>query len=297
MENRYFTESMLQTIARPQDWALVSSWCPPDLPALDDPRHACWMAEHSHTHAHREFLLTLDGGGGQQGYSDGVYTRRPGSIFFFDAFEAHDYFAPEWTPDEDQLWISLLPEHIVIWTYTIRNGAFDGHGGWRRVFTPEELGLREDALLLFKPGAKTTPPTLHRLHLSSFLGLILGAVAHAGYLDERQEETEGLQRRIVSAIRQHIEATAGNGVTLDSLAQLTGYSKFHFLRLFKQYTGLSIHAYIDQCRFQRVSEMQLAGHSQKEIAFALGFSCPAAFAHWLRRYWQKLPANITTGNR
>lgn len=283
MENRYFTESMLEVIARPEEWTLVSSWLSPDLPAVNDGRHLAWMAENSHAHPHRELLVTLHGGG-WQGYRGSVFPRHPGSVFFFDAFETHDFYTPAWDMEDDQLWISLLPQHIVFWTYAIRDGQVDVRRGWRRVFTPAELGVGEEALLLGKPGAVQAPPGLLRLHLSSFIGLLLGAVVHAGYLDERREGTESVQRRLVQAIQQHIEATAGVGVTLDSLAQLTGYSKFHFLRLFKQQTGLSIHAYIDQCRYQRVGAMQEEGRSQKEIAYALGFSCPAAFAHWMRRY-------------
>ena len=74
----------------------------------------------------------------------------------------------------------------------------------------------------------------------------------------------------------------GRGVTLDMLARISGYSKFHFLRLFQRCTGQTVHTYIDHCRRQRVEAMLQQGCAKKEIAAALGFSCPAAFSRWLK---------------
>jgi AraC-like DNA-binding protein len=287
MDNNLFSDSILQLMSQPDRWTMVSSWFTPDINHSAQPHHSAWMMDNSHSHPHREFLMTLDGGG-WQGFRGKVYPRHPGSIFFFDAFETHDFFAPVWTPDEDQLWISLLPQHIAICIYSFRDGKIDTRRECRHIFTSDELGLSESALLMLKPGTTTTSAGLIRLHLTSFIGLLLSAIIHTGYLvNINRDETEGLQRRTVQAIQHHIEATAGNGVSLDSLVQLTGYSKFHFMRLFKQHTGLSIHTYIDQCRHQRVLEMRDAGNSQKEISYSLGFSCPAAFCHWLHRYKKK----------
>ena len=286
MDNNYFSDAILQIFSKPDNWSIVSSWCKPDIPEEIQPKHAKWMRNNSHSHPHRELLMTLTGGG-WQGYEGRIYQRRPGSIFFFDAFETHDFYAPEWTPDEDQLWISLLPQHISVCMYSFTDGKIDSRRECRHVFTSDELGLNEKILLMLKPDIANASPGMTRLHLTSFIGLLIGAIVHCGYLNQRREETENLQLRTVQAIQHHIESTAGNGVTVDSLVQLTGYSKFHFHRLFKQYTGLSIHTYIDECRHLRVEEMRAAGKSQKEISYRLGFSCPAAFAHWSQRYLQK----------
>ncbi len=273
-------------MSQPEKWSVVSSWFPSESLPVVQPRHTAWMADNSHAHPHREFLMSLSSGG-WQGYCGKVYPRHPGSIFFFDSFEPHDFFAPAWTPDEDQLWISLLPQHIAICMFSFRNGKIDTRRECRRIFTTDELGINESALLMLKSGSVNASPGMLRLHLTSFIGILIGAIIHAGYIDQRREETEGLQHMTIQAIQHHIEATAGNGVTLDSLTQLTGYSKFHFMRIFKQQTGMSIHTYINQCRWQRVKEMQTAGSSQKEISYTLGFSCPAAYCHWIRQYKNK----------
>jgi AraC-like DNA-binding protein len=64
------------------------------------------------------------------------------------------------------------------------------------------------------------------------------------------------------------------------LAEMSGYSKFHFLRIFRTHTGMYLHDYINFCRLERVARMQKNGCYKKEIASALGFSSLSAFSRW-----------------
>ncbi|NLN59087.1 MAG: helix-turn-helix transcriptional regulator, partial [Gammaproteobacteria bacterium] len=88
---------------------------------------------------------------------------------------------------------------------------------------------------------------------------------------------------IIDAIKRHIETNLPQGTDLDTLAHISGYSKYHFSRLFKRISGEKITAFIDRCRLNRVAEMRQAGAMQKEIAAALGFASPTAFANWQRK--------------
>ena len=282
MENRYFNSDILAVMSEPARWSLINSAFPPDVAAEEQPRHAAWMATHSHAHANREILLTLSGGG-WQGFRGQVYPRRPGSVFFFNSFESHDLYVPPWTTDEVQLWISLLPVHIVMWTYVIQAGGFSTQQQWRQVFPRRQIGAT-DLTLFADASSPSLPPALCRLHLQSFLGICLCAAIHASFDAGRPQEKGSHQQQIITAIQHHIEETAGRGVTIAHLEHLTGYSKYHLLRLFKSYTGRSVHTYIDECRLRRTHELQSGGRSQKEIAAVLGFSCPSAFAHWYKHY-------------
>ncbi len=70
---------------------------------------------------------------------------------------------------------------------------------------------------------------------------------------------------------------------LDVLAHLSGYSKFHFSRIFKACTGETVHTFIDACRLRKSSELLKRGVLCKEVAAALGFSSPAAYSNWRHR--------------
>jgi AraC-like DNA-binding protein len=87
---------------------------------------------------------------------------------------------------------------------------------------------------------------------------------------------------IIATVRAHLEETAGRGDTVESLARLAGYSKYHFLRLFKQHTGHTIHAYVDICRHAKMSTLEDQGLTRRRIAEELGFSSASAFLRWRR---------------
>ncbi len=138
---------------------------------------------------------------------------------------------------------------------------------------------------MFAPPAEAggQPADLLRLKLRSAVGLLITALIHAGYASVH-DDRHAFQQHVVAAIQQHIRETAGHGECLDSLARISGYSKFHFLRLFEQHTGQTVHRYLDDCRLQRVRTMLERGCSKKEISAALGFSCQSAFSRWLKKW-------------
>jgi AraC family transcriptional regulator len=105
------------------------------------------------------------------------------------------------------------------------------------------------------------------------------ALAMRFLLDEsRPEDTKNssvtpLPPRILRRIRDRIEAELDTNLSLGSLARESGYSRAHFLRMFRAATGLTPHQYVLQRRLGiaqqllRQSTMSLA-----DIALRCGFS-------------------------
>ena len=93
----------------------------------------------------------------------------------------------------------------------------------------------------------------------------------------------GLPPRILRHVREYIEANLEKKVCLDELASLADLSKHHFVRAFKQSTGLPPHAYLLRRRVDRACEL-LADTKMPlaEIALAAGFSDQSHFAHRFR---------------
>jgi AraC-like DNA-binding protein len=115
--------------------------------------------------------------------------------------------------------------------------------------------------------------------------------ASLGFVEEREGATDSVKRRekVVDAIKEHIQESAGAGVSLDRLAVISGYSKYHFLRMFKDRTGTTVHEYVNQCRMAKCRELLSEGARKSEISDILGFSSPATFSRWLhaRAYHHK----------
>ncbi len=278
--NRLFTSPMLRVLLRPDAWRLVTSRVPDEVEPMTSPGHADWMRANSHSHPLPEILVILSGCG-CHGYQGQVYPTAPGTVFVFDAFEDHDLACPPWAPDADHLWIALTADAVVARLLAIRAGETRWSGEWSRVLRPSELGLVSVAALLGTSSQDRTPE-LARLRLVSGLGLVCGALVGYGCAEAEEREGDAFRREIVRAVQRHLEETGGRDADLDSLSRLAGYSKFHFLRLFRLHAGMTVHQYVDLCRLRRVEEMRGAGRTYAEISAALGFSCPAAFSRWFR---------------
>jgi AraC-like DNA-binding protein len=132
--------------------------------------------------------------------------------------------------------------------------------------------------LLYKP--KVTSQDLFELkpalnHL--FLAII----------ESRQLSINEYQDEIMYKARSYIREHFRQRINLDHLAVKMGYSKFHFIRLFKKYHTVTVQQYIDQQRIKEVKHLLSENVSKKEIAHYLGFASPSAFANWYAKYRDK----------
>ncbi len=106
------------------------------------------------------------------------------------------------------------------------------------------------------------------------------------YLRRRESEAAsggGRDPDMHRAIHE-INRTYTEDITLDEYAARLGLSKYHFLRLFKQKTGLSPIAYRNRLRLRHAMEMlEDSTLSVAEIATAVGFSAPRYFTEAFTR--------------
>jgi len=85
-------------------------------------------------------------------------------------------------------------------------------------------------------------------------------------------------------IEEYICDWPGGSIKVADLASLAGLSRGHFMRAFKQSTGSTVHAYVEQARLHRAKAMLLEGEAPlKQIAARLGFSDPSSFSLAFRR--------------
>lgn len=84
---------------------------------------------------------------------------------------------------------------------------------------------------------------------------------------------QALPARKLRRVVEYIDAHLDERLTLEQMAQLTGYSAFHFSRLFKQATQRSPHQYVLEQRVQRAKKLLKASQAPAaDIAFEVGFS-------------------------
>lgn len=244
------------------------------------PQYQRWSARHVHHHGYREVLIPLSGNG-LYGLAGQVYPCRPGVAMLFDINVPHDLGYPRFSPAMDHLWISLPHDRPLAHHVLVRHGRFR--------FQATRL-IRQEAgdvnlLACWPEEDLALPASVRRRRFLSALEMTLCQLLRQ---DEAPPDLDRLppQRAALEAVVRHLQQTAGQGESLETLARLAGYSKFHFLRLFRKYTGKSVHEYIDACRRQKMRQLLQQGQTRKSIAYALGFSSPSAFSRWCRMQGQ-----------
>lgn len=83
---------------------------------------------------------------------------------------------------------------------------------------------------------------------------------------------------ITKRILSYIEKNLDRHLTLEEIAKELNYSKFYIARIFKDYTGITLHKYIQNRRLNEAAR-KLVETKQPiiEIAFEAGYSSQQAF--------------------
>lgn len=281
VSNRFFRTDELGVLLHPETWRLVAPPSVAELGPCEAPGHQAWMRGNTHAHAHQEVCLIL-AGSGLHGCGGAVYPLEPGTVLHLGPFVDHDQAPPPDMDQVDQLWFSLVREAAIARVVEVRQGQYSFRRGFCELLSGPEVHVGE-CLRGVTEAAAAEPEGLAALGARGAVMTLVAALVSRGQAGHEVERAQDFQGEVVTAICRHLQETAGCGESLESLARLAGYSKFHFLRLFKAHTGQSVHEYIDQCRLQRVRRLRATGYTERAIGEALGFSSPAVYCRWYRR--------------
>ena len=118
-------------------------------------------------------------------------------------------------------------------------------------------------------------------------------------------ETAGFPQSIsrINALLRYVDINYTEEISTEQAAEYTGFSKFHFMRLFKAQTGYTFHDYLTLKRI-RVAEQLLSTDAPiTEIAFDTGFSSLPSFCRAFKKYtnlspseYKKVRQEAITGN-
>ena len=105
-----------------------------------------------------------------------------------------------------------------------------------------------------------------------------------------------LYKRIVDA-KLFIDEHFATDINLDKISDHAHFSKFHFLRLFKESFGLSPHQYLISVRLQRSKPLLLAGKRVAEVCFEVGFQSVPSFSALFKKRYGCAPTEFLTEHR
>lgn len=101
-----------------------------------------------------------------------------------------------------------------------------------------------------------------------------------------------------SAVMEYIDAHYMSDLSLDEVAATAGFSKFHFSRMFKQYTGFTFCDYIRHRKIQTAEELlNQSDLSVTEIAMQSGFMSLSTFNRVFRQLKNCSPSEFREKNQ
>lgn len=282
MRNLLFSLRQLHVLQRTERWRLISSGLPSEVAPARRTAHDAWARQHADSHPHREVLIVL-AGSGLMGFNGRSYPTRPGTVLLIDAMEPHDLRYPVGHPAAEHLWFFFMEGHCGVSLF--RLGARFKTGGarvWMRSYSFTDLGLSSPRSLFPDEGA-AAPVGAVRQRCIAALTLLAASLIEKGYQPQAASRVESVQAEVIAAVVRHIQESDGRACRLDDLARIAGYSKYHFLRLFQERTGMSLRHCIDDARTQAFQRMTAATLPLKAIAEQMGFAYPSALCRWRRR--------------
>jgi len=98
-----------------------------------------------------------------------------------------------------------------------------------------------------------------------------------------------LYRRIVQA-KLFIDNHCTENIDLGNISDEAYFSKFHFIRLFKQIYGKTPHQYLTFVRIEKAMELLKTGMPVSEVCYAVGFESLSSFSGLFKRIVAMTPS-------
>jgi AraC-like DNA-binding protein len=274
-----FRAEEIDLLCDPRRWRVVSTLCGSEAPPARDAEHRRWSLRHTHAHPHRELMVALEGSA-PYGHTLGIMRCAPGTLMQFEPMEPHDNGYPPWTHGVRHLWLGIGGGFAMA-RVRVPDGGDHLKGPPGVALHGDDLGFDPRGALQHAAALAPTDPRLARLDL---LTVVQGILARAIEVGARAPTEATHSARAIDAVRQHVRETAGAGVTLDGLARLAGYSRFHLVRLFRARTGMGLREWMDRCRLDRLRVLRRDGVPLAQAAAVLGFSSDSALSRWCRKH-------------
>ncbi len=105
--------------------------------------------------------------------------------------------------------------------------------------------------------------------------------------------TSPLPLRILNRVKEKIEASIDTDLSLESLAKESGYSRAHFLRMFRTATGVTPHQFVLNLRLKQAqNRIKKTRDSLIDIAADCGFASQSHMTTVFRKYLDLTPAEV-----
>lgn len=120
---------------------------------------------------------------------------------------------------------------------------------------------------------------------------ILGQYQYSSTLpDFKLDKSSSENFEKFATLLSYIDSHYATELDLEQAAALVGFSKFHFSRLFKEFTNCTFYDYLSQARIQAAQRLLSSTNTSiTDIAFQTGFNSPTSFCRCFKKYTNLSP--------
>lgn len=206
------------------------------------------------------------------------YSKHPGGINIYSG----GVLPPLYTSSQTELIVCALDPHFV-------SGIAEEQEAVVTAELPEGIGFRDDGtagLIRLLDEEARTGGKLGRLYAEHVIYALTQRLLWMGTGREAHVPGNALPRPRLQRVLDKMQADLSTDLDLHSLAKESGYSRSHFLRMFREATGITPHQYLLRLRLQQAQRMIKEKSSELlDIALACGFS---SHTHMSRMFRQAL---------
>lgn len=102
--------------------------------------------------------------------------------------------------------------------------------------------------------------------------------------------------RIINQVGQYIFDNSDQAITLDGLASYTGFSKYHFNRIFFAATGYQLGEFIQRHKLEKALHLVKQGnHNIIDVALSVGYDSPSSFSRAFKKNFSITPSDVVRG--
>ena len=94
---------------------------------------------------------------------------------------------------------------------------------------------------------------------------------------------------VIKRACEYIERHYASNIALCDLSSFTGFSKYHFIRMFTKEKGISPYRFIECIKMTEAKKMLKAGEDLSNITYQLGFSSQSHFTNFFKKYAMVTP--------
>ena len=231
-------------------------------------------------------ILYVDRGSGQLFMGNAAEEVYAGDFILFNSFEEHTF--KQGSSGESFHCYRILFDVSALGPAkdSCRN-FFEGIRLCRFLQMPESLMVRLEKIASMKKNSEGMEVILR----SVLLDIIAYAIETEQY--ERFSQIIDNEKRNISAIDNalhYIRENYSENLSLGIILQLTNYSKSHFIRLFKECTGMNVSEYINKYRIEKAClDLIYTNNNITEIATASGFNNIQYFSRKFKEYMKCTP--------